>query len=81
MLILKTPKSLTIICKVQIVKVMREREKKTAFNFVVILKKGKHTFPHDPLLSTTPVIKSLAIVHKPSPTRTKNSVMSGYKKI
>ena len=33
MLILKTPTSLNIIGKVQIMKVMREREEKTAFNF------------------------------------------------
>lgn len=44
MLILKTPTSLNIIGKVQIMKVMREREEKTAFNFTVIVKKEKHTF-------------------------------------
>ena len=81
MLILKTPTSLNIIGKVQIMKVMREREEKTAFNFTVIITKKKNIlFPHASLFSTTPDIQSSTIVQKPSPTRTRNSVMSVYKK-
>lgn len=51
MLILKTPTSLNIIGKVQIMKVMREREEKTAFNFTVIIKKRKTYFFHMPRFS------------------------------
>lgn len=59
MLILKTPTSLNIIGKVQIMKVMREREEKTAFNFTVIVKKKKNIFVPSPIFDS--ILISIAI--------------------